>query len=114
MSKQRNARFWVYWNGGYVKLTLCPDQDLTAWAGGPTEEGFSQTLITWTYESEDSMIVQNGVTYGRDCDGRHEHTWELECRVEALKANWHAGLQVPDWTKVRTGQRDYAAEAAGY
>ena len=36
-----NARFWIWWNGDWVKITLRPGQSIAMRCGGATDEGFN-------------------------------------------------------------------------
>lgn len=119
----KNARFWIYMNGGPVKITLKPDQTLEHFQGGRCEEGWSSETTSWEYE--DGVVRQERCSDGRDCDGRLTTYGEIVCPLDSLSAGnvpytdgdepttW-AGVIWPDWQKESSYQRDEYAEAAGY
>ena len=128
----RNARFWTWLNDGWVKITLLPEQTLTHHTGGPTDEGYSYTTLT--YEHEGDAVRCEESTAACDCDGRLDRGCESYCRLDDLRqrdmgsvdecGQWrgdeyvacpeNAGIFAPSWIRADRWQRDYAAEAAGY
>ncbi|HVL15826.1 MAG TPA: hypothetical protein VM529_24860 [Gemmata sp.] len=117
------ARFLVWENDQWVKISLRPGQSLTRDVGGPTEEGYSWESTTWTHTGQG--VAQEYSSGGRDCDGRHEYHSESYCPLEDLAArdatveNYdgttsHAGVMAPDWQHGGSIRRDHTAEAAGY
>lgn len=131
-----NARFWVYVNGGPVKLTLKPGQSLTHETGGPCDEGWSHEITEWTHEtidyadSETPVVTRNWSTESQDCDGRHGSSGTDSCWLGELRRgsepyytaleSWEDpttwdGVIWPDWTEVRhNGVYDQFAQMAGY
>ena len=127
---RRNARFWVWWHDGWVKLTLRPDQTLTAAYGGPTDEGWSSYCESWTHEGD--RIVRECTSDSSDCDGRHSNYSDDACPLDQLavighvkQTPWVEGIGcklvndpdaplTPDWQEVKSSQYDQFAEAAGY
>ena len=129
----RNARFWESVNGGWVKLTLRPDEYLYTREGGAHDEGYSVTNTEYHYDGK--TVTRESHTDSRDCDGRTSHTTLVECRVRKLATRApyvdsyfvataraphdetycpHPGAMLPAWERVSSRQRDYAAEAMGY
>ena len=107
------ARFWVFWVGGWVRLTLKPGEQLSATRGGETDEGYSHSWLVWS--SDGKTVEKQHEWESRDCDGRMSGFVEATCNVDRLQARKHSdGLDIPDWQEQDSGQRDYAAEAAGY
>lgn len=124
-----NARFWVYINGDFVKLTMNPGDVLEHYSSEDTEEGWASEYDCWSYE--DGVIDREYVSDGRDCDGRLSHASQSYCRVGALKADespkgptfltWETRGNPPCDSHLRplwifgdSSQRDYSAEAMGY
>lgn len=113
-----NVRFWIWINNGWVKLTIQPNETLGYWECHQTDEGWSRTIIDWTYE--DGVVVENYSNEAMDCDGRLDHHCTRQCPVDRLRAfipepdspMFYFGL--PDWVRTRSGQRDYTAEMMGY
>ena len=126
----KNARFWTWINDGWVKLTLRPGS--TLWWSHYTshDEGWSSETVEWFLG--DDVVTRTTETDGSDCDGRLSRSYVDECGIGELASvpamkqceyseeHWD-GWEIdptrpmrPDWQKVRSGQRDYAAEAAGY
>ena len=114
-----NARFWVFANDGWVRLSLGVGQYLTHTEGGPDEEGYSYTGTTWSRygHGREGFIELHAETNARDCDGPLDSYWESVCRVDALEDHpcFDDGVvPVPDWEKVSASQRDHFAEAMNY
>ena len=132
-----NARFWIThpnYDQGPCKVTLKPNKSFTVSCGGETEEGWSRTTENYHYDSRRRMIVAEFINDGVDCDGRLTRYATCECRLADLhirpmfvgwKPNpkdpdgiqieiYDATILLPDWERVDSHQRDYAAEAMGY
>ena len=112
-----NARFWVWWNDGWVKLTGKPGQRLTFSKGGPTDEGWSREGETYYFDNDPvtpGVVCQSG-SDGRDCDGRFSTYAEYFCSFQDLSAReLEDGRRVPIWQKTEASRRDYTAESMGY
>ncbi len=116
----RNAKFWVYWNGDWVKLKLKPDQGVTARSFQWTDEGFSETIEEYYYNSERNVIESTTHNRARDCDGPIDYHSRYYCNVNELmyheegedEFGWNPPR--PKWEKTKSWQRDYYAEAMGY
>lgn len=105
-----NARFWVWWNDGWVKLTLRPGEVVHLRTAGPTDEGYY--YIDEVYENDGNELWCDYESGGSDCNGpltRHAmsvcHLVDLEPCTEP---------QSPPWKHIKSWQRDAYAEAAGY
>ena len=124
-----SARFWVWWNDGWVKLTLRPGQTLSHGYSGPTDEGWSSEHHNYEYDAETLCVTSHCTSDGSDCDGRLTRYYDCECRVDDLHAVPPPPLDEqafcrrsirefwpmrPLWKKIGSSQRDYNAEAAGY
>lgn len=112
MNSSKNARFWVPWRHGLVKLTLKPGQSLHASHGGPDDEGWSWTLKGW--EHQGNKVVYQRREDGCDCDGRIRDYQKLECPIQDLHAHEFEGRHYPKWQDAEHTRRDFQAEAAGY
>lgn len=131
----RNARFWVYVNGGPVKLTLTPGQSLDWSSGHTTDEGWHHECETWGYDSEEGCVNSEVWSEDLDCDGRLDRHGEYSCAIgELLYAelymhsyeeqsrqppyardeDTYRGVLWPNWQRTGASQRDYSAEAMGY
>lgn len=123
----RNARFWVYINGGPVKLTLRPGQRLSWHRAWSHDEGWSSESHTWEYE--DHFVIEYIENDGTDCDGRLTQVSSWLCNVELLKSGhkpfcdewltaeereFYVDVVYPQWERVSASQRDEFAEAMGY
>ncbi len=119
---QHNARFWTYWNGGWVKLTVRPGRPVELFSARRTEEGF--TRFREGYEIEGARLVCQWHEEGRDCDGPYERGGWCWSKLDEMAADDMAercpddpacdGIRVPNWQKGGRHQRDVFAEAAGY
>jgi hypothetical protein len=116
----RNARFWMYVNRDFVKITLKPNQQLKWGFRKPTDEGYHAEYYIW--EHQGNRLVEDLYTESRDCDGKGSSHDVYEFDLFAAKVefgrvtNDEIGplLPRPDWQRVRSSQRDYSAEAMGY
>lgn len=130
-----NARFWVWANDGWVKLTLRPGQSLGFCYGGAHDEGYSFTHEEYLHDGE--RVLSRFESEASDCDGRLDRFIVTACPLDQLRArdmhaeeqaraefwrddptkpefNENVGIFAPEWEKVRASQRDRAAEAMGY
>lgn len=118
----RNARFWVYVNSGWVKVTLRYGDTIEHREGGPTEEGYHVCHMWWTHNG---MWVRRNVDHdARDCDGRymrrHEdfaslvELGELPLDPDLSSAEDLKDVSRPRWQGEESFYRDHTAEAAGY
>lgn len=107
------VRFWMWHNGGYVRLTLRDGQSLSWQTRGPTDEGWHAEGETWRYEC--GVVLNEMWTDGVDCDGRLSTESEFVCPWTDLAAHVTPDkVGTPKWERASAGQRDYSAEAMGY
>ena len=119
-TSKRNARFWAFINCGWVKITLRPDQSLSWFSGGPTDEGYCYEVTTW--ELEDGVLSEQWVQTARDCDGPSDTHYTCSCPVDRLSIIEPYAMEgtpalpflTPDWVNESRGQRDHYAEAMNY
>ena len=110
----KNARFWIYWNDDFVKLTLRPGQTVRFWRTEEHEEGWSSTAEE--YEHTGREICSRTYEDGTDCDGQMSvDTWHT-CPVSDLAARWSAALGdlVPAWKLLDRDINDRSAVAMNY
>lgn len=115
MSATRNARFWFWWNGSFVKLTLRPEQTLRFHTSKPTDEGFSYEINEFTHEVD--RVLLRWESGGRDCDGTTTQAGKSAADLDKLAVTSHEehGIKTPDWQAAgRTRVYDQFAQAAGY
>lgn len=119
--KTRNARFWIWWNQGWVKLTLTRRRPIIQLLmGRQTEEGYTQEYQVYRL-MVDGVECETHV-YSSDCDGPHEWHWEGRCAFDRLREPTDPDLIVdpedpcdrPMWERTHVSQRDVYAEMAGY
>ena len=112
------VRFWTWENDGWVRLSLAEGQRLSWSRSWAHEEGWSAVYASW--EREGGRVLFSHGSEGCDCDGRLSTEWDGELTVRELREDQqgkrepHEGMVCPPWREVRSGQRDYAAEAMGY
>lgn len=102
-----NARFKEWINGGWVTLTVRPGFELRWGKYYRTDEGWNSIAYTWRLDG--GMIYRDWSSDGVDCDGRLSRAITDFSRIEDI-----ANDQYVSWHTASAGQRDYAAEAAGY
>ncbi len=116
----KNARFWVFWNNDWAKVTLRPGQGVTMSSFQYTDEGFSRTTEDYYYNEHRNVIESTWHNESRDCDGPLERFGKYECNVADLNFNEGRNDEYgwcpsrPLWKKVSSRQRDHYAEAMGY
>lgn len=111
----RNARFWIYFAGSYVKLTLQPGQTLSTHEGRNCDEGFYSESVT--YQHARHAVTREWHERGRDCDGRYSRGGESYCPMSDLQSreNYESdGPRLPEWQHGDASQVDETAELAGY
>lgn len=127
------ARFWTWWHptthprhelrsdGSLVKLSLRDGQRRTVKTYAPDEEGWSSCVEVFWREGD--HIYSRVITDGRDCDGQMSTDRTFRCHLDHLASErdpddlkrWNDQMiGTPDWQEVKSSQRDYTAEAAGY
>lgn len=108
-----NARFWDYFSSP-VKITLKPNQELKYYKHSYNGEGYDINITTYKYEN--NKVICTIFDDGWDCDGRLSSYNVFECSINKLKShfNIHNNLFMPDWQRVESSQRDYAAEEMGF
>lgn len=108
------ARFWIYWNGGAVRLTLRQGEMVQLFRSERTDEGFSSREENYRLDGDTVECFR--YDYGRDCDGQGSTESHESVRVDRLADVWneHAQVFYPAWTEVKRLRRDAYAEAAGY
>lgn len=106
----------------YIVLTT-ESPVLDASEGGPTDEGWSRIDARWFLdESGPSPVIRHEITTdGSDCDGRYSTHAAYTCEPGMLASREGTDddghplpINIPTWRDAGHGQRDYAAEAAGY
>lgn len=112
---QQTAKFWFY-AAGWVRIRLRPGQTLEWGVSTPTDEGYHSQSVRWTHDGD--HVTRILTTDGRDCDGRFSTESLTTCPIDRLAAETHPihpkWPATPAWESVRSRQRDYSAEAAGY
>jgi len=87
-SATATARFWVYYRGALVKISVAPGEILTHIDEGPTEEGWCSDISMWRHEGKKIVWVQGHKA--RDCDGEHN-----DYRVRSCPLDWLAASPPP-------------------
>jgi hypothetical protein len=116
----KNARFFDWINGDWVKITLAPGQTLKHWKWTPTDEGYHAEENTWTHNFD--HVTATNATDGRDCDGRHSTEQTATCPLADLAAkdcHHEEGRSAPThkrpaWQHGGSSQRDHTAESMNY
>ena len=113
------VRFWIWWKGSPVKLTIVGDSEIEMGHSEPTEEGFA----SWyeKYWIEDGYLHNETCSSGRDCDGYIENHAEWRCPLDKLRADVcmdlhdeHVDMAFPQWERVTASVYDQEAQKAGY
>ena len=117
MPKATRVRFWIWWKGSPVKLTIVGDSEIEMGHSEPTDEGFA----SWSekYWVEDGYLHNETLDRGRDCDGYQEITTHWRCPLDQLHAKsasdeWPDIRGFPAWERVDSSVYDQEAQKAGY
>lgn len=79
-----DLKFWIYYQGGPVKVTLKEGQRLDLVEGGPHEEGYHYDY--YSYEHHGNHVSMTHELDARDCDGPMYGTTRCVCYdLEGLK-----------------------------
>lgn len=122
----RNVRFFDYFNGSFVKITLKPGQILRHYEAHDTEEGWDSNETIYQYDGD--RVTCETINDGTDCDGRltRHATYTMdgltsrEVEREQSALEYRYGVKssdhypVANWKEIANGQRDYTAESMGY
>jgi hypothetical protein len=127
-SETRNARFWYYWNGGFIKLTLREGQTVDLGRSEPTDEGYHYEHDELSHEGD--RVLLRWETGGRDCDGVTSQEGKSAAPLDRLAVKSHdfgtgtgelrsgaqnAQLMLPEWKEVgHVRVYDQFAQAMGY
>ena len=121
-----SLRIWHYHQGlgsidsSWVRLTIENDP-VEIFSSKETEEGYESSACSYQRDG-DTLFLYSQVS-SRDCDGRTDWTYELECPIlrGRIVEEEHpdpeysppGGMQ-PKWGHASHSQRDHSAEAMGY
>lgn len=113
-----NARFWLYWQGSAVKLTIEPWTAIHFERHYFNGEGYSMDAEIIRHLG--NHLVREITHRGHDCDGEHATYQELVCDMRDLDANEPFNpnedptLRFPEWHQESSEVYDQFARAAGY
>lgn len=114
-----SARFWIRYNGDFVKLTLKPGEEASFGYVEEHEEGYSGQHFTYSFDAFE--VTRLTYYWGKDCDGCHSNTYEDYAPLAQLKDNQYIGtdgtplsIYHPNWHSKEERIYDQYAEAAGY
>jgi len=119
----KTARFWIYVNNDYVKISLKPGQTLDWYVKEATDEGWSGEGLTFQYDEGNGRVIRESVTEGRDCDGLIQYFDKAQCAIENFRdgdetfdmIEEHGKVvQFPSWERVTSEVYDDEAQKAGY
>ena len=116
------VRFWIWWNSGFVKITLdskhFEDNPLALYACGTSEEGWwSETELYWL---DCGSVYRELINDGRDCDGRLTRAMRDYCQPMNLRRRQPCeytpdpDVMLPEWKPCKAEIFDEYAQAAGY
>ena len=119
-----NARFMIWYNDQYTKITLKPGQTISLRNFRYHDEGYSERIETYSYASDEPIVYSEYEGYSRDCDGPYELYSESHFVVDQNYSNverneletdyYVLDRHVPKWIKGKSSQRDVYAEMMGY
>lgn len=104
---KRNARFWVWENMDWVKLTIPPGGQIERYFRCRTDEGWASNYTKWTFDGH--TVGRYVCDDGADCDGRLSYEHYAVCPVDQLHVVSVDGIERPDWQFKKRSQIDYQA-----
>ena len=112
-ANERNARFWVWWQDGWVKIKLKPGRTLEFNRHERHDEGHSFECCRYTHDGLE--IGMESTSGGRDCDGYSENRYDAVCPIDRLCAvTAQDGTKVPEWRDEKTSVYDQYAQLSNY
>ena len=109
-----HLRFWAYWQRGYVRLTLAPNQTLHAAHVEDTDEGWSGEYRQWHWDPNTDMVTMEVTNDGRDCDGRLTTSTMYHCPAALIVKAQEEDQKILPWERTDSEVYDEYAQAAGY
>lgn len=125
----KTARIWIPYRDSFVKITITEDKPVETHEGGPTDEGYFSRWERYFFNDEGVLLCQIESS-ARDCDGRFDSADLLSWDGKTTRPMWveqgpwidgegfanvyDKSIQLPEWSRVNSRHRDYAAEAMGY
>ena len=107
------VRFWHYYHGSWVKLTLREGEEIKFGYSRPDDEGyhFEASKFHLDIDSDPGrpFVVEEWINGGRDCDGRIEHSGVSSCPVTELAAV-ESYAEESGYADLREWQRDWMHE----
>ncbi|MGZ8432802.1 MAG: hypothetical protein ACXWYM_00010 [Candidatus Binatia bacterium] len=104
-----NIRFWEFFHGKQVKITLKPGQAIQWHNFFYTDEGWEHEVVILSFHG--GVVRKEWKNQGRDCDGMLTRGGVLVGEKTRAGEN---GLPIMDWDKEDHWQSDEYAEAMGY
>lgn len=124
---KERVRLWVHYKDSYVKITLKDGEEVTFRDGGPTDEGYDYSTYSYQYFREEGKVYSSIERNARDCDGRldtfHDFCFDVNnYKTQSAFIDWDSegeciyddSIQLPEWEKIRSSQRDQFAALMGY
>ena len=112
MAHSINARFWMYWNHDFVKITMRQGQTIHLHTSEPTEEGYH--FDERFFDFDGYHVFQEYHYGGRDCDGVTTYTGERTATLETLGDTHPDFFGYPEWEEGRCEVYDQFARMMNY
>lgn len=127
----KSARIWICHRDSFVKIRVTSWKETVIEDCGATDEGFYRRVESYYMSDDGETIISETTCSESDCDGRHSshgiYSWPVGGPTKAAFIDWgprdengHStdiydeSVQLPQWSRVTSNQRDYSAEAMGY
>ena len=95
--RQTKVRFWVFWNGSWVKLTVKAGYPVVLSEYQSTDEGYDSTELTYSLVEDEVLRKQH--RHAQDCDGpleTIEHRTADSQKLAVLETP-DPMVKLPDW-----------------
>lgn len=127
MERLKNARLWIWWREGWVKITVPVGDNIELHYHGRHEEGWSSHHECWSNDGKE--VIWEVSDRGSDCDGRHGSDAEFVCSIDKLatlpimrmiqtkpyeQSMEDTGLFQPEWERTDSRVYDQYAQLSNY
>lgn len=123
----KRVRLWISYNDSFAKITLKDGQEVTLREGGPTDEGYCYETSVYQYFREEGKVYSSIERNAKDCDGRldtfSDYYFDVcNCHTYHEWVGWNEEgediyddeIELVEWQKISSRQRDQFAAMMGY
>lgn len=127
----QTARIWIPHRDSFVRIRVTAWNETVVSVCGATDEGYYRRVDSYYLTDDGEAVICESTEDHRDCDGRHSSrnvfSWPLNGPTKAAWIDWgprdedgdptdivDESVQLPEWKRTTSEQRDQYAEMMGY